>query len=144
MWRWTMSPVAFGLILIYSFPQSLDLSSRPEVSTPVTTLRRLAEGYWLKQSLMSPYSGAIQTLHIIQSGSRIKLIILSSIINPCSIKTQGQPDHMLCSCPTIQIFDKTWSEIIGKEKVRNCPGGWILKSSGTNLRTKSVTCSASA
>ncbi|KAI4377879.1 hypothetical protein MLD38_015440 [Melastoma candidum] len=107
MWRWTMSPVAFGLILIYSFPQSLDLSSRPEVSTPVTTLRRLAEGYWLKQSLMSPYSA-------------------------------------MWTCPTIQIFDKTWSEIIGKEKVRNCPGGWILKSSGTNLRTKSVTCSASA
>ncbi|KAI4364885.1 hypothetical protein MLD38_020918 [Melastoma candidum] len=87
-WRWTMSAVAFRLILIYSFPQNLDLSSRPEVSTPVTSLRRLSEGYWLKQKSMSPYSGSMY------HGSPLLMLLLG----PLTVKsTQGQPDHMLCS-----------------------------------------------
>ncbi|KAL6280287.1 hypothetical protein ACE6H2_017168 [Prunus campanulata] len=55
-WTWVAASVLFRLILIY-FPKNLNLSSRPEVSTPLTSLRRLAEGYWLKQSSMSPYAG---------------------------------------------------------------------------------------
>jgi phosphatidylinositol glycan class U len=55
-WIWALSSIAFRLILI-SFPGNLNLSSRPEVSTPLTSIRRLAEGYWLKQASMSPYAG---------------------------------------------------------------------------------------
>lgn len=38
-WRWTIASVVFRLILVY-FPKNLNLSSRPEVSTPLTSLRR--------------------------------------------------------------------------------------------------------
>lgn len=38
-WTWVTASVLFRLILIY-FPQNLNLSSRPEVSTPLTSLRR--------------------------------------------------------------------------------------------------------
>ncbi|XP_039171463.1 uncharacterized protein LOC104453267 [Eucalyptus grandis] len=34
-------------------PRNLRLSTRPEVATPLTSIRRLGEGYWLKQSVMS-------------------------------------------------------------------------------------------
>lgn len=73
------------LILIY-LPKTFSLASRPEVSTPLVSLRRrkyslslspppstsqlnfifteyffavilVAEGYWLKQSSISPYAG---------------------------------------------------------------------------------------
>uniref|UniRef100_A0A3Q7IPW4 GPI transamidase subunit PIG-U n=1 Tax=Solanum lycopersicum TaxID=4081 RepID=A0A3Q7IPW4_SOLLC len=54
-WRWAVASMIFRLVLIY-FPKNLNLATRPEVSTPVTSLRRLAEGYWLTQSSMSPYA----------------------------------------------------------------------------------------
>lgn len=38
-WRWAIASVIFRLILIY-FPKNLNLATRPEVSTPVTSLRR--------------------------------------------------------------------------------------------------------
>ncbi|KAK8985266.1 hypothetical protein V6N11_068533 [Hibiscus sabdariffa] len=57
-WNWVVASIIFRLILIY-FPKNLNLSSRPEVSTPLTSFRRLAEGYWLKQLSMSPYAGLI-------------------------------------------------------------------------------------
>ncbi|CAA0831529.1 GPI transamidase subunit PIG-U [Striga hermonthica] len=57
-WKWAIASVIFRLIMIYS-SEKLNLSTRPEVSTPVTSLRRLAEGYWLKQLSMSPYSGSM-------------------------------------------------------------------------------------
>lgn len=38
-WTWVAASVLFRLILIY-FPKNLNLSSRPEVSTPLTSLRR--------------------------------------------------------------------------------------------------------
>lgn len=89
-WKWAIASVLFRLIFSY-FSKNLNLSSRPEVSTPLTSLRRrksslplslslvvcvcvlrllgcvisvcvgciivVAEGYWLKQLSMSPYSG---------------------------------------------------------------------------------------
>ncbi|KAL0408336.1 UNVERIFIED_CONTAM: Phosphatidylinositol glycan anchor biosynthesis class U protein [Sesamum radiatum] len=54
-WKWAIASVVFRLILSY-FSKNLNLFSRPEVSTPLTSLRRLAEGYWLKRLSMSPYS----------------------------------------------------------------------------------------
>ncbi|KAL8138753.1 hypothetical protein V2J09_004754 [Rumex salicifolius] len=57
-WRWAFASITFRLTLIY-FSKHLSLSSRPEVSTPLTSLRRVAEGYWLKQASMSPYSGSM-------------------------------------------------------------------------------------
>ncbi|XP_031250304.1 phosphatidylinositol glycan anchor biosynthesis class U protein-like isoform X1 [Pistacia vera] len=84
---WVIGSVIFRLILIY-FPKNLNLSSRPEVSTPLTSIRRLAEGYWLKQSSMSPYAGSMY------HGSPLLL----SLLGPLTVKRiEGQPDHLLCS-----------------------------------------------
>ncbi|XP_039040389.1 phosphatidylinositol glycan anchor biosynthesis class U protein-like isoform X2 [Hibiscus syriacus] len=71
-WKWVIASVIFRLILIY-FPQNLNLSSRPEVSTPLTSFRRLAEGYWLKQSSMSPYAGSMY------HGSPLLLLLLGPL-----------------------------------------------------------------
>lgn len=112
-WTWVIGSVILRLILVY-FPKNLNLSSRPEVSTPLTSLRRrklflshhlnciidfsnfytcsflkftssttffsaVAEGYWLKQSSMSPYAGSL--LHFvldsfIQLNSSVSLLSL--------------------------------------------------------------------
>ncbi|XP_038688199.1 phosphatidylinositol glycan anchor biosynthesis class U protein-like isoform X1 [Tripterygium wilfordii] len=86
-WAWMIASVILRLILIY-FPKKLNLSTRPEVSTPLTSLRRLAEGYWLKQQSMSPYAGSMY------HGSPLLL----SVLGPLTVKRiEGQPDHLLCS-----------------------------------------------
>ncbi|XP_057993856.1 LOW QUALITY PROTEIN: uncharacterized protein LOC110641208 [Hevea brasiliensis] len=85
-WRWVIASVFFRLILIY-FPHNLFLSFRPEVSTPVTSLRRLAEGYWLKQASMSPYAGSMY------HGSPL----LPSVLGSLTVKRiEGHPDHVFC------------------------------------------------
>ncbi|KAK3027556.1 hypothetical protein RJ639_042325 [Escallonia herrerae] len=71
-WSWSIAAVIFRLVLVY-FPSSLNLSSRPEVSTPVTSLRRLAEGYWLKQSSMSPYADFVTALLIRATGQNLQV-----------------------------------------------------------------------
>ncbi|TXG50982.1 hypothetical protein EZV62_023506 [Acer yangbiense] len=86
-WVWVIASVIFRLILVY-FHKNLNLSSRPEVSTPLTSIRRLAEGYWLKQSSMSPYAGSMY------HGSPLLL----SLLGPLTVqRIQGQPNHLLCS-----------------------------------------------
>lgn len=89
-WEWAIAAVMFRLILIYFFPNTLShLASRPEVSTPLTSLRRLAEGYWLKkQASVSPYAGSMY------HGSPLLL----SVLGPLTVRgIDGQPDHILCS-----------------------------------------------
>ncbi|KAL3645639.1 hypothetical protein CASFOL_010819 [Castilleja foliolosa] len=71
-WKWAIASIIFRLILSY-FSENLNLSTRPEVSTPITSLRRLAEGYWLKQLSMSPYSGSMY------HGSPLLLSVLGPI-----------------------------------------------------------------
>lgn len=39
-WIWAMASTIFRLFLIFFFPENINLSSRPEVSTPLTSLRR--------------------------------------------------------------------------------------------------------
>ncbi|XP_058104809.1 uncharacterized protein LOC131248514 isoform X2 [Magnolia sinica] len=73
-----------ALILL---PKNLNLGSRPEIATPLTSLRRLAEGYWLKQLSLSPYAGSMY------HGSPLLL----SILGPLTVKSDGQNDHLLCS-----------------------------------------------
>ncbi|KAL5551796.1 hypothetical protein UlMin_001972 [Ulmus minor] len=86
-WIWVTSSLIFRLLLIY-FPKNLNLASRPEVSTPLTSLRRLAEGYWLKQSSLSPYAGSMY------HGSPLLL----SVLGPLTVeRIGGQPNHLLCS-----------------------------------------------
>ncbi|KAJ4835067.1 hypothetical protein Tsubulata_028837 [Turnera subulata] len=87
-WRWAIASLLFRILLIY-FPQNLvHFFSRPEISTPLTSLRRLAEGYWLKQSSMSPYAGSMY------HGSPLLL----SVLGPLTVKRiAGQPSHILCS-----------------------------------------------
>lgn len=86
-WRWLIASVIFRLILIY-LPKTFNLASRPEVSTPLVSLRRLAEGYWLKQSSISPYAGSMY------HGSPLLL----SLLGPLTVKRiEGQPNHLLCS-----------------------------------------------
>ncbi|XP_070038872.1 uncharacterized protein LOC107799307 isoform X2 [Nicotiana tabacum] len=90
-WRWAVASIIFRLILIY-FPKNLNLATRPEVSTPVTSLRRLAEGYWLTQSSMSPYAGSMY------HGSPLLL----SVLGPLTMKKiEGQPFHLLCSLVSV-------------------------------------------
>ncbi|XP_022744833.1 phosphatidylinositol glycan anchor biosynthesis class U protein-like isoform X1 [Durio zibethinus] len=90
-WIWVIASIIFRLILIY-FPKNLNLSSRPEVSTPLTSFRRLAEGYWLKQSSMSPYAGSMY------HGSPLLL----SLLGPLTVKRiEGQPDHLLYSLVSV-------------------------------------------
>ncbi|KAI3689571.1 hypothetical protein L2E82_47532 [Cichorium intybus] len=88
-WFWSsaVASVILRLVLIIYFPNTLNFSSRPEVSTPLTSLRRLAEGYWLKQSSMSPYAGSMY------HGSPLLL----SILGPLTIdRGEGKPGHLLC------------------------------------------------
>ncbi|CAD5312540.1 unnamed protein product [Arabidopsis thaliana] len=86
-WIWTLASTIFRLFLIFS-PANINLSSRPEVSTPHTSLRRLAEGYWLKQSSLSPYAGSMY------HGSPLLL----SILGPLTVqRIEGQSSHHLCS-----------------------------------------------
>ncbi|GJM92220.1 hypothetical protein PR202_ga08662 [Eleusine coracana subsp. coracana] len=60
---WPMAGAAIGFrLVLVLFGGDLHLASRPEVSTPLTSLRRLAEGYWLKQASLSPYSGALRSI----------------------------------------------------------------------------------
>ncbi|CAL0313385.1 unnamed protein product [Lupinus luteus] len=87
-WFWisVLGSIIFRFILFYS-SKNLNLSSRPEIATPLTSLRRLAEGYWLKQSSMSPYSGSMY------HGSPLLLTLLG----PLTVtRIEGQPDHLLC------------------------------------------------
>jgi len=58
-WIWALSSVAFRLILI-SFPGNLNLSSRPEVSTPLTSIRRSISSLSLFLSLISSLRYRIQ------------------------------------------------------------------------------------
>ncbi|XP_010676542.2 uncharacterized protein LOC104892336 isoform X1 [Beta vulgaris subsp. vulgaris] len=89
-WEWAIAAIIFRLILIFFFPHNLSqLASRPELSTPLTSLRRLAEGYWLKnQALISPYAGSMY------HGSPLLL----SVLGPLTVrKIDGQSSHILCS-----------------------------------------------
>lgn len=43
-WKWVMGSIILRLILIY-FPKNLNLGSRPEVSTPVSSLRRRTHSF---------------------------------------------------------------------------------------------------
>ncbi|KZV52600.1 phosphatidylinositol glycan anchor biosynthesis class U protein [Dorcoceras hygrometricum] len=86
-WKFASASLIFRLILA-CFSGNLNLSSRPEVSTPVTSLRRLAEGYWLKQLSVSPYQGSMY------HGSPLLLRILG----PLTVKRiDGLPNHLLFS-----------------------------------------------
>ncbi|KAF9616903.1 hypothetical protein IFM89_032865 [Coptis chinensis] len=86
-WVWVTTSLLFRLFLIY-FPKDLNFTSRPEVSTPLTSLRRLAEGYWLKQSSLSPYAGSMYHASP----------LLLSILGPLTvIRLEGQPSHLFCS-----------------------------------------------
>uniref|UniRef100_A0A0E0K3S7 GPI transamidase subunit PIG-U n=1 Tax=Oryza punctata TaxID=4537 RepID=A0A0E0K3S7_ORYPU len=73
---WSMAAAAVGFrLLLVLFGEDLHLASRPEVSTPLTSIRRLAEGYWLKQASMSPYSGSMY------HGSPLLLSVLGPLTN---------------------------------------------------------------
>uniref|UniRef100_A0A0E0JRJ8 Uncharacterized protein n=1 Tax=Oryza punctata TaxID=4537 RepID=A0A0E0JRJ8_ORYPU len=62
-WSMAAAAVGFRLVLVL-FGGDLHLASRPEVSTPLTSIRRLAEGYWLKQASISPYLGLLDIMFI--------------------------------------------------------------------------------
>nr|CAD1844993.1 unnamed protein product [Ananas comosus var. bracteatus] len=88
---WALAAAAalgFRVLLLILFPGDLRLGSRPEVATPLTSLRRLSEGYWLKQSSMSPYAGSMY------HGSPLLLPILGPLT---AERTDGQPAHFYCS-----------------------------------------------
>lgn len=117
-WKWAIASVIFRLILIY-FPRNLNLASRPEVSTPLTSLRHLAEGYWLKQFSMSPYAGSMY------HGSPLLL----SILGPLTVKRiEGQPNYLMCSLVSV-VADSTSAMLI------RWIGQRLLAAYGQNLRS---------
>ncbi|EOX98640.1 GPI transamidase subunit PIG-U isoform 4 [Theobroma cacao] len=129
-WNWVIASIIFRLILIY-FPKNLNLASRPEVSTPLTSFRRLAEGYWLKQLSMSPYAGFSFCFFffslcptffnfffiLIRQKKEMYLIflvfgysgsmyhgspLLLSLLGPLTVKRiEGQPNHLLYSLVSV-------------------------------------------
>eukprot|EP01018_Ginkgo_biloba_P018388 Gb_06539 [translate_table: standard] len=88
-WFWPAMAAALGLrvvLIMAGLPQML--ATRPEVATPLTSLRRLAEGQWLKQLAMSPYAGSMY------HGSPLLL----SVLGPLTVtRTGGQSMELLCS-----------------------------------------------
>ncbi|CAN0841453.1 Phosphatidylinositol glycan anchor biosynthesis class U protein [Linum grandiflorum] len=125
-WKWAVFAVIFRLILIY-FPGNLNLSSRPEVSTPLTSLRRLAEGYWLKQSSMSPYAGSMY------HGSPLLL----SVLGPLTVKRiEGQPSHILCSL--VFVLADLISAILIRATGQKLQMSYRKRLSSLNLLTKST------
>ncbi|PWZ22131.1 Phosphatidylinositol glycan anchor biosynthesis class U protein [Zea mays] len=85
-WPMAGAAVGFRLVLVL-FGGDLHLASRPEVSTPLTSLRRLAEGYWLKQASVSPYSGSMY------HGSPLLLSVLGPLT---SSRPDGHHAHIYC------------------------------------------------
>nr|CAB3450725.1 unnamed protein product [Digitaria exilis] len=85
-WPMVTAAVGFRLVLVL-FGGDLHLASRPEVSTPLTSLRRLAEGYWLKQESMSPYSGSMY------HGSPLLLSVLGPLTNN---RSGSKHPHVFC------------------------------------------------
>ncbi|RWR89367.1 phosphatidylinositol glycan anchor biosynthesis class U-like protein isoform X2 [Cinnamomum micranthum f. kanehirae] len=86
-WASVFLALLLRLVLIF-FSKKLNLGSRPEIATPLTSLRRLAEGYWLKQSSMSPYAGSMY------HGSPLLL----SILGPLTVQSvEVQTNHIKCS-----------------------------------------------
>ncbi|XP_062222406.1 uncharacterized protein LOC133921507 [Phragmites australis] len=86
-WLMAAAAVGFRLVLVL-FGGDLQLASRPEVSTPLTSLRRLAEGYWLKQASMSPYSGSMY------HGSPLLLFVFGPLTKN---RSDGKQAHIYCS-----------------------------------------------
>uniref|UniRef100_A0A7N0UBG5 GPI transamidase subunit PIG-U n=1 Tax=Kalanchoe fedtschenkoi TaxID=63787 RepID=A0A7N0UBG5_KALFE len=85
--KWAAASIMVRMVLIY-YSKSLNLAARPELSTPLTSLRRLAEGYWLKQESISPYAGSMY------HGSPLLL----SIFGPLTVESvKGFPGYLLCS-----------------------------------------------
>ncbi|KAM3364872.1 hypothetical protein ACQJBY_014936 [Aegilops geniculata] len=92
-WSMAVAAVGFRLVLVL-FGGDLHLASRPEVSTPLTSLRRLAEGYWLKQASMSPYSGSMY------HGSPLLLSVLGPLT---SKRSGGHHSHIYCSLVFVAV-----------------------------------------
>ncbi|KAJ3680643.1 hypothetical protein LUZ60_016921 [Juncus effusus] len=86
-WPTATAALAFRLVLIF-FSGDLNLGARPEVATPLSSLRRLAEGYWLKQSSLSPYAGSMY------HGSPLLLSVLGPLI---AKRTEDRPTYFYCS-----------------------------------------------
>ncbi|XP_020525377.1 phosphatidylinositol glycan anchor biosynthesis class U protein-like, partial [Amborella trichopoda] len=75
-------------------PISLSFTSRPEIASPLTSIRRLAEGQWLKQSSFSPYAGSMY------HGSPLLLPVLG----PLTVsRTGGVPSHILLSLVLVTV-----------------------------------------
>ncbi|KAH9604462.1 hypothetical protein KSS87_022348, partial [Heliosperma pusillum] len=89
-WKWGIGSIIFRVILIYFFPNNLtQLASRPELSTPLTSLRRLAEGYWFKNNAsISPYAGSMY------HGSPLQL----SLLGPLTVTRYTLHLHLTFFC----------------------------------------------
>ncbi|KAH9608283.1 hypothetical protein KSS87_007030, partial [Heliosperma pusillum] len=96
IWKWGIGSIIFRVILIYFFPNNLtQLASRPELSTPLTSLRRLAEGYWLKNNpSVSPYAGSMY------HGSPLLL----SLLGPLTVTRYTLHLHLTLFCIGLQYF----------------------------------------
>ncbi|KAG5039679.1 hypothetical protein JHK82_011828 [Glycine max] len=84
-WFWTcvLGSIVLRLILLY-FPKNLNLSSRPEVSTPLTSLRHPMPN--------------LRLLFVLPGSMYHGSPLLLTLLGPLTVKRiEGQPDHLLCS-----------------------------------------------
>ncbi|XP_024383884.1 uncharacterized protein [Physcomitrium patens] len=72
------------------------LDRRVEVVSPVTSLSRLAEGYWLKEYGKSPYAGSAY------HGSPLLLSLIGPVIGDRQDTSIG---YLLCSCSLFVVAD---------------------------------------
>lgn len=102
-WTWAIGSIIFRFLVIY-FSQNVNLTSRPEVATPLTSLRRLAEGYWLKRTGMSPYTGSMY------HGSPLLL----SLLGPITVTSVGgRSSYPLCRLPLSNAYPCNWDKASG-------------------------------
>ncbi|EPS73832.1 hypothetical protein M569_00921, partial [Genlisea aurea] len=112
-WKWAIASVLVRMILSY-FSHNLRLSARPEVSTPLTSMRRLAEGYWLKQHAMSPYSGSSM-----YHGSPLLLSALGSFtVKSCLSNHQSILVFITSGCSLVSAFADFIAAILIRETGR--------------------------
>lgn len=102
-WRWFLPAMGMALILrllliMTGLPQILVV--RPEVATPLTSLRRLAEGQWLKQLSISPYAGSMY------HGSPLLLAVLG----PLTVSRTGkQTKELFCRFFGSSAIAQNWT-----------------------------------
>lgn len=80
-WKWVMGSILLRLILIY-FPKNLNLGSRPEVSTPVSSLRRCTHSfrYYIVQCVAVQFLREFYLIFTVLVGFSVGRLLVEAVI----------------------------------------------------------------